>query len=426
MSTQKPEQMYQVGGSPPIGRVAHIYNFLHPRRGGPPQVIMQLARAQLAAGYSVRLIAEDIDDPEVRRALCDTLCDTLCDPRALTTPTLPQGLELMRLGSKRGLLLSRLPFERARAPLDALLEGVQVAHMHSIWPPQCAALSARCRDLGIPYVLTLHGHLRPEALAIKPLKKRLAFLALGYADMLHGAARVQALSEGEREEAEAWGVRAPVSVIPNGAPLEALRAPVERAALNEALPTLGGAPFLLFLSRIHPPKGTLDLARAFIRLAPRHPELRLVVAGVDEGGGQGQMEAALREAGLLERAHFPGFLTGRAKSAALQHATAFCLPSYHEGFSVAALEALAAGAPTVLARGCRFPEAAAAGVSWEHENGVEGLVGALEDVLARPQESRERGRRAQAWVASRYTWAQVSAQLSALYAALNPALSPRS
>ena len=409
MNTQNSEHLYQKAESTEGSvRVAHIYNFLHPRRGGPPQVIAQLARAQLATGYRVRLIAEDIDDPEVRRALREALGEGVGG-------ALPQGLSLQRLESRRGMLLSRLPLPCAHAELDALLEGVHIAHLHSIWPPQCAALSARCRGLGIPYVLTLHGHLRPEALAIKPLKKRLALLTLGYGAMLRGAARVQALNEGEREDAARWGVRAPIRVIPNGAPIEALSAPVARAVIEARLPGLGDAPFVLFLSRIHPPKGTLDLARAFAALAPRYPSLRLVVAGVDEGGGQGQMVEVLREAGLLERAHFPGFLAGDDKTAALQHAAAFSLPSYHEGFSVAALEALAAGAPTALARGCRFPEAAEAGVSWEHANGAEGLTRALDEILSRPEEARARGARARAWVASRYTWGEVSARLSALY-----------
>ena len=46
--------------------IVHVYDYLHPHRGGPPQVILNLARAQLDQGAEVRLIACDVDQPDVR------------------------------------------------------------------------------------------------------------------------------------------------------------------------------------------------------------------------------------------------------------------------------------------------------------------------------------------------------------------------
>ena len=43
-----------------------------------------------------------------------------------------------------------------------------------------------------------------------------------------------------------------------------------------------------------------------------------------------------------------GMLTGETKKAALADATIFALPSYSEGFSIAALEAMTAGVPALV------------------------------------------------------------------------------
>ena len=59
-------------------------------------------------------------------------------------------------------------------------------------------------------------------------------------------------------------------------------------------PALAGKRRLLFMGRIDPVKGTLNLARAWGALAGRFPGWRLVVAGADWRGHRAAFEAAVR------------------------------------------------------------------------------------------------------------------------------------
>jgi glycosyltransferase involved in cell wall biosynthesis len=100
----------------------------------------------------------------------------------------------------------------------------------------------------------------------------------------------------------------------------------------------------------------------------------------------------------------PGFLAGDAKYAALAHAEAFCLPSHHEGFSVAVLEALSWGAPTVISSGCHFPELSSEGAGWVHSIGAAPLLQTLREVLGSPEQTRARAAFGQRWVRARFQW----------------------
>jgi glycosyltransferase involved in cell wall biosynthesis len=148
---------------------------------------------------------------------------------------------------------------------------------------------------------------------------------------------------------------AQVEVVPNGVPLPRLDGalgkrgadPVRHRAGNTAI-LMGGqganAPRILFLGRVHPAKGVGELLDACARLAPRHPQLRLVLAG------EGDLDWARTRAGALGitgQVDLPGWLDPDARMAEFARASLFCLPSWAEGVPMALLEAMAAGLPVV-------------------------------------------------------------------------------
>jgi glycosyltransferase involved in cell wall biosynthesis len=254
--------------------------------------------------------------------------------------------------------------------------------------------------------------------AIKALKKRVG-LALGYRSMLRGATLIHALNESELQDIRSFGLTAPCEVIPNGITPPLLTETPPRECLSTVLPQLKDAPYLLFLSRIHPPKGALHLAQAFIELSSAYPELHLVIAGSDFGGTD-ELIREIKDSELMDRFHLPGFLSGEVKSAALTHAEAFCLPSYHEGFSVAVLESLSWATPTVISTGCHFPEVAEADVGWVHELGSVPLTKALNEVLVDPVSARAKAKRGQSWVADHYHWHAIERLYHDLYQRMTP------
>ena len=371
--------------------IVHVYDDLHPHQGGPPQVILNLARAQRNQGAEIRLVARDVDQPEVASFIRAQIGE------ARLFKLVPRGLR---------------PW-RSRELIDSALHEATAVHLHSIWPTPNLFVAHRCLQRHIPYVLSIHGHLRREALAIKALKKRVG-LALGYRAMLRGATLIHALNQSEAQDVRTFGLTAPCEVIPNGITPPRRDQTPPRSLLNQKIPQLEDAPYLLFLSRIHPPKGALNLVQAFIELSSAHPHLHLVVAGSDFGGVN-ELKSEIQRAGLNTRFHLPGFLSGDLKAAALAHAEAFCLPSYHEGFSVAVLESLSWGTPTVISTGCHFPEIARADVGWVHELGTPPLTATLTSVLADRDRSQAKAKRGQAWVAERYQWSHIERQYHRLY-----------
>jgi glycosyltransferase involved in cell wall biosynthesis len=138
-----------------------------------------------------------------------------------------------------------------------------------------------------------------------------------------------------------------------------LQAPIVVVALGvDPIFAAGGAapvpgPYLLFVGQRGGYKDFATLTRAFARVAPDHPDLRLLAVGGGRFTADEHRDAAALGLGgrvtqvTLTDAKLPGAYAG---------ARAFVMPSRYEGFGLPALEAMAAGAPTLLADASSLPE----------------------------------------------------------------------
>lgn len=109
--------------------------------------------------------------------------------------------------------------------------------------------------------------------------------------------------------------------------------------------------YLLFLSRIHPKKGLLNLVKAYSAFTKENGALpKLVVAGpgMDTAYGKSILDLVQGDSVLRNSVIFSGMLTGKNKWAAFHGAKAFLLPSHQENFGIAVAEALACGCPVLI------------------------------------------------------------------------------
>jgi len=113
-----------------------------------------------------------------------------------------------------------------------------------------------------------------------------------------------------------------------------------------ALGVAPGTPLLVFSSRLDPQKRPLDALEAFQRVAPDFPTARLVFVG--SGRQEEQARAAAARSGVAERVHFVGYQQNVPDW--LAATTVWILPTESENFSLAVLEALAAGCPILSTR----------------------------------------------------------------------------
>jgi len=120
------------------------------------------------------------------------------------------------------------------------------------------------------------------------------------------------------------------------------------AAFYTLCPDIKRQPYLVFLSRIHPKKGTDLLISTYIGLHEKArtsnkviPQLVIAGPGIDSAFGK-QLIALLRKHPEVEKdVFFPGMLAGDAKWGCFYNCEAFILPSHQENFGIVVAEALA-------------------------------------------------------------------------------------
>ena len=192
------------------------------------------------------------------------------------------------------------------------------------------------------------------------------------------------------------GLRQPVAVIPNGVDV----GPPPHREAHEAVKTI------LFLSRVHPKKGLLDLVEAWARV--RRPGWRIVIAGGDEDGYRAKVEALVRAGELQSDFEFVGFVDGARKQACFDAADIFILPTYSENFGIAVAEAMANELPVITTTGAPWQDLVEHRCGWWVAPGVQGVSGALNEAMeCDPAELRKMGQRGRQLVLSKYSWAQI-------------------
>jgi glycosyltransferase involved in cell wall biosynthesis len=363
--------------------------------GGPARSVSRLAAALHDEGVSSTLAT--LDYPEH---------GPQCDAGGARVESTRAGVLARNL---RGLSPAFL------ARLRAAAAGVDVVHGHGLWmfPNRYAALAAA--GAGAKLVISPRGMLEDWAVRRSRWRKALAWRVFEQRSFAQ-AALLHATGEPEAARLRTLGFRQPIAMIPNGVdPPPANPAP--RAALEARFPALAGKRWVLYLARLHPKKGPLELVAAWSRL----PEAaragwHLVLAGPDLDGYGAQVAREIEACGVESSVTLTGMLAGDAKDAALAHASLFVLPTRSENFGIAVAEALAAGLPVITTRAAPWPQLEREGCGWWIGLGDEDLRRALAEALeldaatlaAMGQRGRER-------LAARYAWRQAALDMKAAY-----------
>jgi glycosyltransferase involved in cell wall biosynthesis len=169
----------------------------------------------------------------------------------------------------------------------------------------------------------------------------------------------------------------------------------------------------LFLSRVHPKKGLLELVRAWAQVAPEG--WRLEIAGPDEGGHWDEVARLVAELHLGDFVRYHGAVEGDRKTALFRRADLFVLPTFSENFGVVVAEALASGVPVITTRSAPWADLESHRCGWWIDVGVEPLAAALRAAMGlSDDERRAMGERGRHYV-RRYDWDEIARQTLALY-----------
>lgn len=103
-------------------------------------------------------------------------------------------------------------------------------------------------------------------------------------------------------------------------------------------------PYVLAVSTLHPHKNLDRLVRAFALFRNRHPEYRLVIAGMF-GFYTDTLRTLIEDLGLADCVRLTGWIPESELDELYRRAWFFLHPALFEGFGLPVLEALAAGVP---------------------------------------------------------------------------------
>jgi glycosyltransferase involved in cell wall biosynthesis len=135
-------------------------------------------------------------------------------------------------------------------------------------------------------------------------------------------------------------------VIPNGLHTKQYEDLPDPAPFREERGIDG--PMVLYLGRLAVNKRMELVINAMPTLLEAVPDLKLVLAGPDDGVGD-DWKALTRSKGLEDHVRFEGFLSEEDKLAAFTAADLFVLPSEWEAYGLVLMEAQACGTPCVVA-----------------------------------------------------------------------------
>ena len=214
-----------------------------------------------------------------------------------------------------------------------------VVHAHGLLNPISSLAVRLCVERGYPVVVRPFGTLSRYTFSYRRRALKRAYFRLLDGPNLRRATGVHFTTEAERREATWHG-------IDFDGRSYAIPPPWTRSAQPAARESDGM--IALFLARLHPVKNLEALLVAWPRVLRAVPDATLVVAGDGEPRYVASLQALAQRLGVAPSVEFVGFVTGEQKSQILAAAKVFVLPSFHENFGIAVIEALAAGVPVVL------------------------------------------------------------------------------
>jgi poly(glycerol-phosphate) alpha-glucosyltransferase len=279
--------------------------------------------------------------------------------------------------------------------------------------------------------------LDPWAVRNSAWKKKLASLLYERAH-LQNAACIRALCESEAGAIRGFGLKNPICIIPNGIDLPTGTVPPSPPWKHVVE---NGKKVLLFLSRIHPKKGLVNLLKAWAKSLKskngkeESDEWVLAIAGWDQGGHEQELKRLATELGLAWRdirdcgaangngspqAHcsvvFLGPQFDGAKDACYYYCDAFILPSFSEGLPMVVLESWAYSKPVLMTTECNLPEGFRAGAAIKVETTTESLVAGLDELRRMSKAERlTMGSRGHDLALERFTWSQIANQMQAVH-----------
>lgn len=289
-----------------------------------------------------------------------------------------------------------------------------IVHIHGLWLPLLHKAAVWARAKGTPVVWSTHGMTAPWSMHHKWWKKYPAWWLYQKRD-LKCAAAIHCTTELEAGWNKALGFTN-CFIAPLGTRENQFHSPT---------PTHNSNHTLLFVGRIYPVKGLVNLIKAWSivnsqlttlnsKLATEHWRLRIV--GPDQAGHQAELEKLVAELGLGDSVEFPGPKFGADLSAEYDQCDCLVLPSFTENFGATVVDAMAHSKPCIASTFTPWLELRDRGCGWWVSNEPQELAAAISEMVSVGDATRrEMGAKGRGLVEAKYTWSAVADTMLAKY-----------
>jgi len=296
--------------------LVHVWYW--PHIGGGNQHVEHIARQLVARGHKATVWCADIPEHDEKRFVRD-------------------GVEVIRLPPKR--VLGGIDPVVSIKDLDM---NFDIVHLHDTLPVLIRRSVKRARKEKIPVVTTFHNDYIKTSVGGKILK-RIRWALQGRRTLHASNARI-ALTPYYAKHLKGRGVRKSIDVLPNGfEPVaeDAVRPPTLPVDEQER-------PLLVFVGRLSEQKGLDVLMDAWDSLCQQgEPNARLAIAG--SGELNEWLDDRIASSAYPQSIAKLGRVEDSEKRWLFEQAKGVLIPSRFEGLPTVLLEAMHAGAPTVMA-----------------------------------------------------------------------------
>ncbi len=219
------------------------------------------------------------------------------------------------------------------------IQTFDLVWIHALWTSTTFFAAKYAKKFNIPYIVSPHGMIEPNALSRKGLKKKL-YWSLIEKRIFDNASGIHCITPAEAEYA-AQLTKTRTFVIPNGT--------AELPFIEKSYDQLKS---ICFIGRFHEIKALDRLLEAVSTIK----DLKLIVAGAGEKEYEQYIFGFIKKLNIENRVLFKGFVDKKEKELIYNNSAFIVVPSFSEVLSLVALESTMHSTPVLLTRQCNFNE----------------------------------------------------------------------
>ncbi len=350
-------------------KILRVTNSLYPEvMGGVGLHTHHMSRIQAELGHEVKVLTSDNGDSSLKRF----------ETR--------KGYEIERHKELLSPLDNSIPPGIAKS-IYRYQEEYDVVHIHShlYFSSNIAAILNVVSDT--PSVVTNHGLVSQTA----PIWLQNIFNPTVGKMTFEEADKVLCYTNTDRERLRERGITSPISVISNG------------VNCNRFIPHYeSSGKKILFVGRLKPGKGVIDLLKAFVEVQKKYPQWELEIIG--DGPLLAELENYVVENGISEPVSFLGEVKNERIPDKYAESDIFVLPSLSEGLPRTVLESMACGVPVIVSDLKQLREVVDGAGMIANKNDPEDLSKCIDALISDPQLRKEYGKEGRNRVLSEYSW----------------------